>query len=42
MEIIKCPKCKCDVEINIAKAKDEDGEVFECPQCKWKFRYAKK
>ena len=29
MEIIKCPKCKCDVEINIANAKDEDGEVVE-------------
>ena len=24
MEIIKCPKCKCDVEINIANAKDEE------------------
>lgn len=42
MEIIKCPKCKCDVEINIANAKDEDGEVFECPHCKWQFRYVNK
>lgn len=37
---IKCPKCKTEVEINISKAVDENGEVFMCPNCKNKFRYA--
>lgn len=37
---IKCPKCKQEVNIDIAKAIDEDGEVFMCPNCKNKFRYA--
>ena len=40
MTIIKCPKCRTDVEINISKAVDEHGEVFEYPNCKFKFRYA--
>lgn len=42
MEIIKCPKCKADVEINISKAVDELGEVFKCPKCRYEFRYALK
>jgi uncharacterized protein YbaR (Trm112 family) len=42
MEIVKCPKCHNDVELDISKACDEDAEVFVCPHCKWKFRYAKK
>lgn len=42
MKYIKCPKCQQEVEINIAKALDEEGEVFECPHCKWQFRYANK
>ena len=42
MEIVKCPKCKCDTEINIAKAVDENGEVFTCRCCGFYFRYAKK
>ena len=28
MTIIKCPKCNSDLQINIAKALDEYGEVF--------------
>lgn len=42
MTIIKCVHCGSDVEINIAKAIDEDGEVFKCPHCGRKFRYAEK
>ena len=40
MKYIKCPKCQQEVEINITKAVDENGEVFLCPNCKNKFRYA--
>jgi len=40
MIIVKCPKCDSDVEINISRAVDEDGEVFKCPKCSCKFRYA--
>jgi DNA-directed RNA polymerase subunit RPC12/RpoP len=39
MEHVKCVKCGYDVEINIAKAIDEEGEVFRCPNCGFKFRY---
>jgi uncharacterized protein YbaR (Trm112 family) len=42
MVIIKCPKCQHDVEINIANAIDENGEVFLCPNCGMKFRYTDK
>lgn len=42
MKIIKCPKCKKDVEINIAKSITSDGEVFKCPHCKYKFRYTER
>lgn len=42
MEKVKCVKCHNDVEINIANAQDEDGEVFICPNCGQTFRYAKK
>ena len=42
MEIVKCPKCKCDTEINIAKAVDENGEEFTCRCCGFRFRYTKK
>lgn len=42
MKTIKCPKCNCDVEINIAKAIDENGEVFVCEHCNYPFRYAMK
>jgi len=40
MTTIKCPKCDATIEINISKAVDEHGEVFKCPKCKYKFRYA--
>ena len=36
---IKCPKCNTEVEINISKAVDENGEVFMCPNCGFKLRY---
>ena len=40
MNIIKCPKCYKEIEINISNAIDELGEVFKCPNCKYNFRYA--
>ena len=40
MTIIKCPKCNATLQINIAKALDEHGEVFECPKCNYLIRYA--
>ena len=40
MVIIKCPVCKADIEINIANAIDEHGEVFYCKNCGQVFRYA--
>lgn len=42
MEYVKCIKCGHNVEINIAKALDENGEIFKCPNCGLKFRYTKK
>jgi len=39
---IKCPKCGKEIELNIANAVSEDGEIFECPFCKYEFRYAEK
>ena len=41
MDVIKCPKCQKDVEINIANSISDDGEVFVCPHCDYKFRYVK-
>jgi DNA-directed RNA polymerase subunit RPC12/RpoP len=38
-DIIKCPKCHKEVEINIGNSISEDGEVFMCPNCQYKFRY---
>ena len=38
--IVRCPKCNCDTEINIANAIDENGEVFKCEHCGYPFRYA--
>ena len=37
---IKCPKCKQEININISNAVDENGEVFLCKNCGYKFRYA--
>ena len=42
MDIIKCPKCHCDVQIDITKSISEDGEVFRCPHCHYDFRYVNK
>lgn len=41
MKII-CPKCGEETEFFIGDAIDELGEVFECQNCKWPFRYVKK
>ena len=42
MEKVNCVRCGHEVVIDIAKAKDSEGEVFECPNCGLDFRYAKK
>lgn len=39
---IPCPFCKTPVEVDIRNAIDEEGEVFLCPNCRKKFRYALK
>lgn len=36
---VKCPKCQRETEIDIAKAIDENGEVFMCEHCNYPFRY---
>ena len=41
-KIVKCPKCKHDVEINIAKSYDEHGELYRCHICGFIFRYTEK
>ena len=38
----KCINCNNDVEIDIAKAIDEEGEVFHCPCCGFIFSYTDK
>lgn len=42
MKTINCPKCSFPVEIDIANAMDEQGEVFVCPKCGYKFRFVDK
>ncbi len=42
MEHVRCIRCGYDVEINIAKAIDEHGEEFVCPNCGFVFRYTEK
>ena len=39
MTTVNCPKCKKEVEINIANAVDENGEEHQCPHCGLVFRY---
>ena len=39
---VKCPKCNEPVIIDIAKAIDEHGEVFQCNKCGTKFRYTER
>lgn len=42
MKKVNCPNCGCPVEIDIAKAVDENGEEFRCPNCGFIFRYAER
>ena len=42
MTTIKCPRCNSDIKIDIAKAIDEHGEVFRCPNCEYLTRYTLK
>ena len=42
MKTVKCPKCGSDIEINIAHAVDENGEVFHCKKCGYYIRYTDK
>jgi predicted RNA-binding Zn-ribbon protein involved in translation (DUF1610 family) len=42
MITIECPKCGENVKIDIAKAIDENGEVFRCEHCGYKIRYTAK
>ena len=42
MTKVNCPKCGTEVEIDIRKAIDENGEVFVCPNCEYPFRYTEK
>jgi predicted RNA-binding Zn-ribbon protein involved in translation (DUF1610 family) len=42
MKYVKCINCGHEVEINISKAVDEEGEEFKCPNCGFIFRYADK
>ena len=39
MKSVKCVKCGNDVEINISKAVDMNGEEFICTKCGFVFRY---
>lgn len=41
-DIIKCPKCHKNVEIDIANSVSDDGEVFRCPHCGYQFRYVER
>ncbi len=42
MKIVKCPKCGKEVKLDVAKAIDEEGEVFKCEHCNWSFQYVQK
>lgn len=42
MKKVKCFGCGNDVEIDIAKAIDEEGETFRCPSCGQIFRFVDK
>ena len=39
MKTIKCPNCKDNVIIDLSKAIDFDGEVYQCQKCKTKIIY---
>lgn len=40
MNLVNCPHCGKPVQIIISNAVDEEGEVFLCKNCGYKFRYA--
>ena len=42
MDIVKCAKCKEDVTLDYVNAVTDDGEVWMCPKCGYKFRYVTK
>ena len=42
MTIIKCPKCAQEIKIDIKNSIDENGEVYECPYCRYIFIYTEK
>ena len=42
MKKVKCVKCGNEVVIDIARARDEEGEVFVCPKCGFEFRFVDK
>jgi len=37
MEKIECVKCGKDIELDVSKALDENGEIYVCPHCGQKF-----
>jgi len=39
LSTIICPKCGNSFSVTISDAIDEHGEVYMCPNCKWKLRY---
>ena len=39
MTKVRCPFCENEVEIDIRRCVDEDGEVHMCPKCHNKFRW---
>lgn len=39
MTKVKCIKCEKDIELDVSKALDENGEVFVCQHCGQKFMY---
>lgn len=42
MKKVKCVGCGSEVDIDISKAVDVDGEEFICPNCGLRFRYTDK
>lgn len=42
MDKIACPNCNKKVVIDISKSVSDNGEVFCCPHCHYKFWYVEK
>ena len=36
---INCPKCGKVINFTISDSISDDGEVYKCPYCLWKFRF---